>query len=143
MSGSLEGDLIRPLGLVTLNFGYAEAEVKRLLTDLKNHGISVEVPESASLGRRLKAFEDALGGFHGEGATQVRELLERAKPLLERRNQLIHASVLSGGRVKPNDGRKSEYRVTPEELTNLAEQIFTWKDTLSVFVQKTVLPELR
>jgi hypothetical protein len=31
MNVSLEGDLIRPLGLVTLYFGYAEFEVDALL----------------------------------------------------------------------------------------------------------------
>lgn len=33
-----EGDLIRPLGLVTLNFGYAEYEIDSFLQRLSNAG---------------------------------------------------------------------------------------------------------
>jgi hypothetical protein len=49
-------------------------------------------------------------------AAEVLGLLEESKQLIEKRNLLVHASVLAQGRVTPNDPEKSEFRVTPEAL---------------------------
>jgi hypothetical protein len=51
---SFEGDLIRPLGLVTLYFGYAEFEVDALLDALIGVGLAVDKPRNASLTRNWR-----------------------------------------------------------------------------------------
>jgi hypothetical protein len=57
---SCEGDLIRPLGVVTLYFGYAEFEVDALLDALIGVGLAVDRPRNASLGQKLAAVRDVL-----------------------------------------------------------------------------------
>ena len=140
---SFEGDLIRPLGLVTLNFGYVEAAVNELGKSLGTVGSAIDLPQSAPLGQKLEALSIAVRAFIGDGAIEVAKVLESAKPFLERRNSLVHASVLAGGLVKPNDTTKSEWRVSPEELNALANDLFDWKERLSVAAQKWLLPGLR
>ena len=143
MSGSFEGDLIRPLGLVTLYFGYVEAEVNTLLDQLRGSGVRIEIPSTAPLGQRLAEFGTAVQGLAGSGAAEVLGLLEESKSLIDRRNALVHASILAKGRVIPNDPAKSVFSVTPDELTALAEQAFHWKGRLKAAVQMRLLPALR
>jgi hypothetical protein len=47
--GSFDADLIRPLGVVTLYFGYVEAEVNVLPSRLREAGVPVEVSPIALL----------------------------------------------------------------------------------------------
>jgi len=70
-------------------------------------------------------------------------LLEESKLLIDRRNALIHASILAKGRVIPNDSSRLEFSITPEELTALADEAFTWKERLNAAVQLRLLPTLR
>ena len=143
MSGYFEGDLIRPLGLVTLHFGYAEAQVNRSLAMLRDCGLHIEVPSIAPLGQRVAAMTAAVSLLTCVGAVEVLRLLEESKELIEQRNALVHASVLAKGRVVPNDPDKSEFYVTPEALTALADQAFNWKERLDAAVQRRLVPALR
>lgn len=56
MSSYFEGDLIRPLGLVTLYFGYAEAQVNTLIEMLNECGLKIAVSSRVSLGYRVAAL---------------------------------------------------------------------------------------
>ena len=143
MSGYFEGDLIRPLGLVTLYFGYAEAQVNRLLIMLRDCGVHIEVSPVAPLGQRLAEITVAVGRLTCAGAAEVLGLLEESKELIAQRNSLVHASVLAKGRVIPNDLEESEFYVTPEALTALADQAFNWKERLDAAVQLRLVPALR
>lgn len=143
MSGAFEGDLIRPLGLVTLYFGYAEAKVNFLLAMLRECGVAIEIPPVAPLGQRIAEFALVANTFPAPSALEIVELLEESKSLIEQRNALVHSSVLAKGRVIPNDPAKSELRVTPEQLTALAECAFDWKERLDAAVQLRLLPALR
>lgn len=62
MNVSFEGDLIRPLGLVTLYFGYAEFEVDALFDALVGGGLAVDMSRNASLGQKLPAVRDCCLG---------------------------------------------------------------------------------
>jgi len=147
MNSNFEGDLIRPLGLVTLYFGYVEAEVNTLIDMLRDCGLTFEVSPVAPLGYRLSVFAKGLGEFccaeGAEGAEEVLELLEESKLLIDRRNALVHASILAKGLVLPNDSSRLEFSITPEELTALADEAFTWKERLNAAVQLRLLPTLR
>jgi len=143
MNSSFEGDLIRPLGLVTLYFGYVEAEVNTLLDMLRDCGLTVDVSPVAPLGRRLSVFAKGLSGFRCAEGAEVLELLEESKLLINRRNALVHASILAKGRVIPNDPSRLEFSVTPEKLMALADEAFTWKERLNAAVQRRLLPALR
>src|SRR5262245_8741141 len=143
MSGYFDGDLIRPLGLVTLHFGYAEAQVNRLLVMLRDCGVHIEVSPVAPLGQKLAEITMAVGRLTCAGAAEVLGLLEESKDLIEQRNSLVHASVLAKGRVIPNDPKEPEFYVTPEALTALSEQAFNWKERLNAAVQLRLVPALR
>ena len=141
--GAFEGDLIRPLGLVTLYFGYAEFTVNRLLVWIKEIGLLAETPTAMPLGQKMGVLRDALVSLRRKEAQEVLDLLEAGRPILTRRNDLVHACTLAKGRVISNDGSGQESTVTPKQLCDLAEQIFNWKDRLDVTFQKQLLPMLR
>lgn len=143
MGGSFEGDLVRPLGLVTLFFGYVEAEVNTLLELLRENRVSIVVSPVAPLGQRLAEFGKVVAGLNSAGVPEVLGLLEESKALIDRRNILVHASILAKGRVIPNNPARQEFSVTPEELTALAEEAFHWKERLKAAVQMRLLPALR
>jgi len=143
MSGDFEGDLIRPLGLVTLYFGYAEAQVNLLLGMLKDCGLRIAVSPIAPFGQRLADIKEEVKQLTCAGAAEVLGLLEEARELLEQRNSLVHGCVLAKGRVIPNDSGKSEFYVTPEALKNLADRVFNWKERLNDAVQRRLVPALR
>lgn len=143
MNGHFEGDLIRPLGLVTLYFGYAEAQVNFLIAMLQENGLSIEISPSAPFGRRISDISEVVKKLSFSSAHEVINLLEESKALTEKRNSLVHASVLSKGRVIPNDPKISEYRITAEELTSLADEVFHWKERLNAAIQLRLIPAIR
>lgn len=143
MTRSFEGDLIRPLGEVTLCFGYVEAEITKLVEALREAGVNVDTSPFASLGQRLAAFGDAIRTLPGPAAENILALLAESFELIDSRNSLIHAGLYAGGRVKPNDPSKPEYTITPEKLTTLAERALNWKERLWSTVHRELLPTLR
>ena len=140
---SFEGDLIRPLGVVTLYFGYVEAEVNALLSQLREAAVPIEVSPVAPLGQRLAALSLAIQRLQAPAIDEVLALLEESKALVDRRNALVHASIVAKGRVVPNDPSKAAYSVTPDDLTALANHAFDWKERLNAAVQLRLLPALR
>jgi hypothetical protein len=128
---SFEGDLIRPLGLVTLYFGYAEFEVDALLDSLVGIGLAVDRPRNASLGQKLAAVRDVLSRQKIAEADELMKIIDEGRPLIELRNTLVHSSIVAGGRVRPSDKARSDMTVTPEQLTQLADAMFDWKKRLS------------
>jgi hypothetical protein len=140
---SIEGDLIRPLGLVTLYFGYAESEVDALLDALIGVGLAVDRPRNASLGQKLAVVREVLSRRKIAEATQLIAIVDETRPLIELRNILVHSSIVAGGRVRASDKARSDMTVTPEQLTQLADTIFTWKERLSVTRQLQLMPALQ
>jgi hypothetical protein len=142
VDGLLEGDLIRPLGLVTLNFGYAEFEVNALLDTLEGAGLVAGTPRNISLGQKLAEVRAALSKRRIPEASQLISIVDEAGPLLRLRNSVVHASIVAGGGVMPSDKTQPEMTLTPEQLTQLAEAIFTWKERLSAMRQLQLTPAL-
>jgi hypothetical protein len=140
---SFEGDLIRPLGLVTLYFGYAEFEVDALFDALVGAGLTVDMPRNASLGQKLAVVREVLSRQKIAEASQLIAIVDEVRPLIELRNILVHSSIVAGGRVRPSDEARSDMTVTPEQLTQLADTIFTWKERLSAARQLKLMPALQ
>lgn len=143
MNVSFEGDLIRPLGLVTLYFGYAEFEVDALLDALVGVGLAVDMSRNASLGQKLAVAREVLSRQKIAEAGQLIAIVDEVRPLIELRNMLVHSSIIAEGRVRPSDKSRSDMTVTPEQLTQLADTIFTWKERLSVSRQLQLMPALQ
>ena len=143
MSGAFEGDLIRSLGHVTLFFGYAEAGIDALLVELKDAGlIGITLPNTP-LGQKLTVMRDAMVRLLTPEAHQLVSIIDQAQPLVELRNVLVHSAILSGGQLVPSDKSQCARIVTPEQLSDLAEAIFDWKERLNAACQMHLLPALR
>jgi hypothetical protein len=137
-----EGDLIRPLGLVTLYFGYAEYEIDSFLQRLSDAGRIPSTWSQRPIGQKLSLITEALEKSQPEIQAALKVLLVEAHSLLEQRNTLIHGCILNGGRITSGRAGIDEKRTSVEELNALAENIFNWKERLWVFRWKRVEPLL-
>ncbi len=143
VAGDFDGDLIRPLGWLTLNFGYAEAEINGLLKALAAIAPNRYVPQASTMGQKVGALRELLESLPlSESKAAVLIVLEGVA-LIQRRNLLIHACVLSRGRIVPSDKTQSEFVITPEELTKLADDIFSWKERLAASIQRQLIPAIQ
>jgi hypothetical protein len=137
-----EGDLIRPLGLVTLNFGHAEYEIDTLLQRLSDAGRIPSNWHSKPIGQKLGQLTDALRSSDAGVQSALAALLAEADGLLAQRNMLIHGCLLAGGRITSGRSGVDEKRTSVAELNALADAIFDWKERLSRFRWKQVEPLL-
>lgn len=137
-----EEDLIRPLGLVTLNFGYAEGELMNLLTVLSKNGLEINISSNASLGQKVFQFTAGISELNFECINEIKAVLNESRLLIEKRNSLIHASIFTKGRVVPNDNKIQPFIITPGELTSLANEIHNWKERLNSIIQRQLVAEL-
>jgi hypothetical protein len=94
VSGALEGDLIRPLGLVTLYFGCAEYELDLFLERLASTGAFDSSWRQRPLGQKLSLVTEAVGSLGAEIQAGLAELLDEARHLVDRRNSLVHSCIL-------------------------------------------------
>lgn len=143
MNGAFDGDLIRPLGLVTMNFGYAEYELDSFLERLGETG---RVPESWAqrpIGQKLGLLNDAIRALGSEVQASLAVLLDEASGLLDRRNALIHGCLLAGGRIVSGRKRAVERHTSVEDLNALAEEVFAWKERLWSYRWRQVEPLLQ
>ena len=137
-----EGDLIRPLGLVTLNFGYAEYEIDSFLQRLSDVGRIPGTWHSKPIGQKLAHLADALRDSNSEVQSALALLLTEVDNLLAQRNMLIHGCLLAGGRITSGRSGVEDKRTSVAELNSLAEGIFAWKERLWSFRWKQVEPLL-
>ena len=99
MNALFEGDLIRPLGLVTLNFAYAEAELDELLADLLGYKPLQESHVQWPVGQKLAQAQFLVELLNAPGLSELASTLTKGRALVERRNALVHGSIFAGGRV--------------------------------------------
>ena len=99
MNGSFEGDLIRPLGLVTMNFGLAEYELDAFIESLASLCLVPKSWRQRPLGQNLQLLAEPIRGLDPSIHPMLDTLLAEARQLLERRNMLIHGCLLAGGRI--------------------------------------------
>ena len=137
-----EGDLVRPLGLVTLNFGYAEYEIDSFLQRLSDSGRIPSNWHSKPIGQKLAHMTNALRDSNTEVRSALATLLAEVDRLLAQRNMLIHGCLLISGRITSGRSGVEEKITSAEELNALAESIFAWKERLSVFRWRQVEPLL-
>ncbi len=137
-----EGDLVRPLGLVTLNFGYAEYEIDSFLQRLSDSGRIPSNWHSKPIGQKLAHMTNAMRDSNTEVRSALATLLAEVDSLLAQRNMLIHGCLLISGQITSGRSGVEEKITSVEELNALAESIFDWKERLSVFRWRQVEPLL-
>lgn len=142
MTGAFEGDFIRPLGLMTLYFGYAEYELDCFLERLGGAGLLPGSWNQRPIGQKLALLTDAVRTLDVTTSLALNTLLQEVDHLLEKRNMLIHGCLLAGGRIVSGRAGVKDQRTSVEDLTALAEAIFGWKERLAAFRWKQVEPLL-
>ena len=142
MSGTYEGDIIRPLGLVTLYSGYAELEIDGLLESLSDFGKLDDQVLRWPVGQKLVKAREVLVSLSSEKLDALRRDLDEAVVLFERRNTLVHSAIFAGTSVVQSRVTGREQAVTPNALTSLAEEIFSVKERINADRQRTLEPIL-
>jgi hypothetical protein len=142
VNGAFEGDLIRPLGVVTMNFGLAEYEVDSFIERLVTAGLVPESWAQRPMGQKIGLLTDAIRqlGQHVQGPFNA--LLDDARQLLDRRNVLIHGCLLAGGRIASGRSGVEGKHTSVEDLNSLADAIFNWKERLWAFRWRQIEPLL-
>ena len=142
MNGSFEGDLIRPLGLVTLNFGYAEYELDSFIERLSAAGLAPDSWAQRPIGQKLVLLTNAVRTLDSSVQARLGELLSEARELLDKRNSLVHGCLLAGGRIVSGRCGVKEQRTSVDDLSSLAEAAFGWKERLWSYRWRQVEPLL-
>lgn len=133
MDGAFEGDLIRPLGLVTLYCAYAEEELDNLLQALSIVEKPSERKRRWTIGQKLARARRLIQRLESD---ELLAALLEGRRLFERRNDLIHRCLHAGGRLASNREGSPEEHLTAHDLTAFAESIFAWKERLWLYRQK-------
>jgi hypothetical protein len=139
VSSAFEGDLIRPLWLLTLYFAYAEFEVDQVLERVCAAN-TTESWRQRPLGQKLSLLKTSVGRLVEGHDRELQDLLGEGRKLVERRNLLVHSCVFAGGRVVSSRPGVAERLTSAEELSALANGIFTWKERLNVYRSRTLEP---
>jgi hypothetical protein len=142
VNGTFEGDLVRPLGLVTLYFGYAEYELDSFLERLAAAELLPESWSQRPIGQKLALLTEAIRILDDRVHPALDALLGEGRALLEQRNTLVHGCILGGGRVISGRTGVSETRASPEDLSSLAERAFSWKERMWAYRWKQIEPLL-
>ena len=142
MSDTYEGDIIRPLGFVTLYSGYAELEIDSLLESLsgveKLDGKVLRWP----VGKKIAKARDIVDSLSSERLNELKQKLDEAIALFDRRNALVHGAIFTGTSVVKSRVSDREQLVTPDALTSLAQEIFSVKEHINANRQKSLDPIL-
>jgi len=136
---TFEGDIIRPLGLVTLYFAYAEGELDELLEALSVREPFDDAKRHWPVGEKLRHAQKLVKGFDADELAALEATLVEARQLFDRRNTIVHGRIYAGGRLLSNR-RDAPKSITPNELTELAELIFACKERIFLNRCKYVQP---
>jgi hypothetical protein len=142
VSGAYEGDLIRPLGLITLYAAYAEGELDELLEALPAKEPFDDKRRQWPVGRKLVYAQRLVRALKSQTLAGLTVALAEARELFERRNALVHGRIYAGGRLVSNRRDVPVQSVSPEELVDLAERIFSCKEHINMHRCRSLLPFL-
>ena len=142
MSGIYEGDLIRPLGLVTLYFAYAESELDMLIETLLSGEPYNDKNRQWPVGKKLNYTQKLVSKLNAESLGGLKATLKEARSLFERRNVLVHSSIFEGGRIVSNRKNITVQQVSENDLLQLAELIFTCKEHINMHRCRYLMPLL-
>jgi hypothetical protein len=142
MNGAYEGDLIRPLGFVTYNFGIAEYELDSFIERLASTGLVPDSWAQRPIGQKIGLLTTAIRTLEGSVQPSLDALLGEVRTLLERRNVLIHGCLQASGHIVSGRRGVQAQFTSVEDLNSLAESIFSWKERLWVYRWRQIEPLL-
>ena len=139
---AFEGDIIRPLGLVTLYSGYAELEIDALLDSLARVAKLSDKALNWPVGQKIAKARDIVNGINAEALSELVKKLDEATILFDRRNALVHGAIFGSIEVVVSRATGREQPVSPDALTSLANEIFTVKEHINANRQRVLEPIL-
>lgn len=142
MSGAFDGDLIRPLGFVTLYAAYAEGELDELIESLMRNDQYGDSMRQWTIGRKLNHALELTRSHSADCLHELESILLSAKDLFKRRNELVHGRLYAGGKLVSNRRDIQEQKVSPEAIQELADEIWSWKEQVFVHRCRNLLPLL-
>lgn len=138
--GAYDGDLVRPLGFVTLYFAYAEGQLDEVLEALMKASGS-RGPDVQSFGTKVGAALQLVATVGMEKLPEMATVLQEVRPIVAARNELVHGQLSNagqlGGRLVSRAGTRT---ISAEEIERLAESVWSWKERLWVAYQRELLP---
>ena len=142
MSSTYEGDIIRPLGLVTLYSGYAELEIDDLLDTLSRIREFDEKVLRWPVGQKIAKAKEIIDGLGSDALGDLAQILDDALILFDRRNALVHGAIFAGTTTTKSRVSGREQEVSADALTALAQEIFSVKEHINIKRQRTLEPVL-
>jgi hypothetical protein len=141
MTRTLEGDICA-LGLVTLYFGYAEAEIDELLETLSLVEAFDDVKRQWPVGRRLAHAKSLISSLSSNDLAELNQRLDEAAVLFDRRNALVHSAIYAKTKVVSLRTSGLEQPVSPDGLAELARKIFDCREHINAKRQRVLEPLL-
>lgn len=142
MTDVYEGDIIQPLGLITLYAGYAELEIDRLLESLSSLSQIDDQKRRWPVGQKIVHARKLVNGLHTDRLDELEKVLAEAIKLFDRRNALVHSAIFSSTSVVSSRVSGREQPISPEALINLADDIFEIKEQIALKRQRLLEPVL-
>jgi hypothetical protein len=142
VSDSFEGDIVRPLGLVTLHFAYAETEIDELLTSMSVLDSFDDTKRQWPVGRKLSHAKMLIDSLSSESLAELKRVLDDAVILFDRRNSLVHGPIYTSTKLVSSRVTGLEQHVTPDDLSELAKKIWSCKEQINAKRQRVLDPIL-
>ncbi len=135
-----EGDLIRPLGLMVLYAAYAEGELDDLIESISTKEPYSDERRAWNVGKKLTLARRLARDFTANDLSVVVNTVKDGVALFEKRNMLVHGRLFQGGKLLSNRKGNPVQYISAEEITQLAEALWAWKEQLWLYKCKMVLP---
>ena len=140
VSSAFEGDLIRPLGLVTLYAAYAEAELDLLIDTLSVDSAYDDAQRQWPFGRKLSHALKLTRRFKAQSLRELESVLLNGRGLFMERNALVHGQLFAGGKLVSNRKDIPEKTISAQSIDDLSNAIFNWKEQLFINRCRHLLP---
>ena len=142
MTGTFEGDLVRPLGPVTLNAAYAEGEIDDLISALPAREPFDDSRRRWPVGQKLLYAQKLVAALEANELSGLLATLDEARDLFDQRNELIHGRLFAGGRLVSNQSNVQVRRISEQDIVGLADRMSDWKERLWMHRCRYLLPLL-
>ena len=94
------------------------------------------------VGQKITKARDLLNELNAEALNELVQKLDEATLLFDRRNALVHGAIFCSTDVEATRVTGREQRVSPDALTDLANEIFTVKEHINANRQRVLEPLL-
>jgi hypothetical protein len=129
-----ENDIIKALGFVALYAAYLEEGIDIVMERLSAVKEITDKEKKWPTSQKIKWCKTVLNSLQNDDFKHLLYVLDQAKCLLERRNEVVHGRIYAGNdrsdKLKSGRHGLPEREVTAGELYDLADEIFNIQATI-------------